>query len=67
MTVLELLEEQFSEMLADEDSFGLDFAEVYNVLLLKDTKRAKEMLDMLGVEYQDYKQIQLLYQHLSYI
>lgn len=51
MTILELLEEQFSEMLADEDSFGLDFAEVYNVLLLKDTKRAKEMLDMLGVEY----------------
>lgn len=51
MTVIELLKEQFGEMLQDEDCYGLDPAEVYNVILMNDTKRAKEILDQLGVEY----------------
>lgn len=51
MTVIELLQEQFDEMLYDEDCYGLDPAEIYNVIQFNDTKRAKEILDQLGIEY----------------
>lgn len=55
MTVIELLKEQFGEMLQDEDCYGLDPAEIYNVILMNDTKRAKEILDQLDIEYDDLK------------
>lgn len=51
MTVIEILQEQFDEMLYDEDFCGLDPTEVYNVILFKDTKRAKEILDGLNIKY----------------
>ena len=49
--IFELLNDQFEEMLADEDAWGYDFAEVYNVLQSKDIERAKQILTELNVEY----------------
>lgn len=49
--IFKLLQEQFDEMIAEEDSFGYDFAEVYNVLQQKDVKRAKQILTELEIEF----------------
>lgn len=49
--IFELLQEQFDEMIADEDAWGYDFAEVYNVLQTKDINRAKQILTELEVEF----------------
>ena len=49
--IIKLLEEQFENMLYDEDGLGYDIAEVYNVIQTKNIERAKEILNQLGVEY----------------
>lgn len=49
--IFELLQDQFGEMIADEDAWGYDFAEVYNVLQTKDIDRAKQILTELEIEF----------------
>lgn len=49
--IFELLQDQFDEMITDEDAWGYDFAEVYNVLQTKDINRAKQILTELEVEF----------------
>ena len=49
--IFELLQDQFDEMIVDEDAWGYDFAEVYNVLQTKDIDRAKQILTELEVEF----------------
>lgn len=49
--IFELLNDQFEEMIADEDAWGYDFAEVYNVLQSKDVERAKQILTELDVQF----------------
>lgn len=51
MTVIEILQEQFDEMLYDEDCYGFDPAEIYNVIQFNNIERAKEILDGLDIKY----------------